>query len=42
MFWDNLAWRHLPAVRELAEAARDYGPPRVLPASPTRRALGST
>jgi len=42
MFWDNLAWRHLPAVRELAEAARDYGPPRVLPAPPTRRALGST
>src|SRR6266540_3759721 len=40
MFWSKPAWRTLPAVRELAEAARGYRPP-ALPASLPRRALGS-
>ncbi len=38
-FWSNPAWRTLPAVRELAEAARGYRPP-ALPAPQARRALG--
>ncbi len=40
MFWSKPAWRTLPAVRELAEAARGYRPP-ALPAPLPRRALGS-